>query len=363
MLLGIDASRAVTSSPTGTENYSRLLINSLIRQDSPLRFRLYTRCTPPDGTFVTANNYEVRVMSFPRLWTHIRLSIEMLTQPPDVLFVPAHVLPFLHPRRSIVTIHDLGYLYFPEAHEAFDLKYLDASTRWSATQAECVIADSEVTRADLVRSYGLKPEKICVIHPSYDAELFKPTRDIGIIERVKQRYGLGDYLLTVGTIQPRKNYVRLIDGFAGLKTDCQLAIVGKKGWMFDSIFRHVQERGLAERVKFLDYVPKQDLPVLYSGARLFVLASLYEGFGIPILEAQACETPVVCSDTSSLPEVAGQGAVLFNPLTVNAISDALAEVMYDESLRMELIEAGRENLKRFSWNRAAIELSRIITSL
>lgn len=363
MLLGIDASRAITDSPTGTENYSRLLINSLLRLDSPFLFRLYTRRTPPDNVFLRSQNCEVRVLSFPRLWTHFRLSTEMLLHAPDVLFVPAHVLPLVRPRRSIVTIHDLGYLYFSKAHKDFDRSYLDVSTRWSAAKAERVIVDSEATRTDLIRSYGLKQEKIHVVYPSYDTTLFGPMRDKGKIEAVKQRYGLSDYLLAVGTLQPRKNYARLLDAFGRLRTNCQLVIVGKKGWQFDSVLQRVQEPGLTGRVKFLDYAPKDDLPMLYAGARLCVLPSLYEGFGIPILEAQACETPMVCSNTSSLPEVAGEGAEYFDPLDVDAIAYAIARVISNDSLSSDLIERGRANLKRFSWERAATQLAQIITSL
>ncbi len=161
--IGIDASRAISSAPTGTEYYSRALINSLLGTDSGLYFLLYTRAEPPPGLFPQTNNYRICARPFPRLWTHARLSYEMLTRPPDALFVPAHVLPLYHPRRSVVTVHDLGFNYFPEAHPLFSRVYLDLSTRWNAAAAQVVIADSAATRDDLVRFYGIARSKIRVV--------------------------------------------------------------------------------------------------------------------------------------------------------------------------------------------------------
>lgn len=362
--LGIDASRAVTDAPTGTEYYSRALIDALLRTDSSYSFRLYTRTNPPPDFFPRTNNYEIRAMPFRRLWTHLRLSYEMLTRAPEALFVPAHVLPPIHPRRSLVTVHDLGYKFFPQAHPFLQRLYLDVSTRWNVRTAGVVLADSYATREDIVRVYRAPADKVQVVYPSYNADVFKPVSDSRAIEAVKSKYGLADpYLLSVGTLHPRKNYARLIEAAAALPSEYSLVIVGKRGWMFESIAARVQELGMSKRVVFLDYVPLEEMSGLYAGARLAVLPSLYEGFGFPALEAQACGTPLICSNSSSLPEVAGEGAVYFDPLNAGEMTGALKLGLEDEGLRSDLVRRGWENVRRFSWESAAMQILGIISAV
>ncbi len=298
MIIGIDASRAVSAAPTGTETYSRELIRALLALDGKNQYRLYTRESVPREYFGTSANFQVCAMPFPRLWTHVRLSFEMLTRPPDVLFVPAHVLPLIHPRRATVTVHDLGQVHFPEAYPARQRAYHNLSARWNARAASRLLADSEATRDDLVQFYRVAPEKITVVYPAYDAQLYQPVHDAGLIEEIKARLRVGgDYILAIGTIQPRKNYTRLIEAFARLEIgNWRLVIVGKRGWLSEPIFARVNELNLESRVFFLDYVPAADMPALISGARLVAFPSLHEGFGLPILEAQACGLPTIVSD-------------------------------------------------------------------
>ncbi len=362
MLIGIDASRATIARRTGTETYSLYLILALLRTGSAHRFRLYTNAAPADGLFGGAGqgSYEVRTIPFPRLWTHARLSAEMLTRPPDVLFVPAHVLPLLHPRRSVVTVHDLGYLSYPEAHRPADRRYLDWSTRWNARQATAVLADSAATKADLVRAYGIDGRKVHVVYLGRD-ETLAPVRDAARLAAVRERYGIaGRYLLYVGTLQPRKNLARVLDAFGRIAgqpgaSGVQLVLAGKRGWLHDDLFAQVKRLGLAERVLFPGYIPDEDLPALQSGALAFVFPSLYEGFGIPVLEAGACGVPVITSNTSSLPEVAGDAALLVDPHDVDAIAAAMLRLVEDDALRAELARRGQENVKRFSWEKCARE--------
>jgi glycosyltransferase involved in cell wall biosynthesis len=306
-------------------------------------------------------------MPFPRLWTHLRLSWEMARRPPDLLFVPAHVLPIVHPRRSVVTIHDLGYLYYPEAHRLLDRLYLDLSTRYNARAATHLIADSSATKRDLIERYGTEPDKITVVYPGYDNTVFQLVQDEKAIGSVKARYGIaGDYALFVGTLQPRKNLIRLMEAFSNIQypiSNIQLVIAGKKGWLYREIFQQVEKLGLEGKVVFTGYVPGGDLPALLSGARLFVFPSLYEGFGLPVLEAMACGTPVVCSNVSSLPEVAGDAAILVDPLDVEGLAAALERVLGDEELRAELIERGFERVRKFSWERCARETLNVLESI
>lgn len=362
MLIGIDASRATIARRTGTETYSLYLIRALLRTGSGNRFRLYTNAAPADGLFGGAgqSRYEVRAIPFPRLWTHARLSAEMLARPPDVLFVPAHVLPLFHPRCSVVTVHDLGYLSYPEAHRPADRRYLDWSTRWNAQHAAAVLADSAATKADLMRAYGIDGRKVHVVYLGRD-EALAPVRDAARLAAARERYGIaGRYLLYVGTLQPRKNLARVLDAFSRIAgqpgaAGVQLVLAGKRGWLYDDLFAQVKRLGLAERVFFPGYIPDEDLPALQSGALAFVFPSLYEGFGIPVLEAGACGVPVITSNTSSLPEVAGDAALLVDPHDIDAIAAAMLRLVEDDALRAELARRGLENVKRFSWEKCAQE--------
>ncbi len=360
MLIGIDASRAVTARRTGTETYSLYLIRELLALGAEHSFRLYFRRPPPPDLFKGA---DLCVIPFPRLWTHLRLSWEMLRRPPDLLFVPAHVLPLVHPRRSVVTIHDLGFLSHPEAHTRGQNLYLRWSTRHNARAAAHILADSEATRRDLVRHYRTPPEKITVVYPGRDESL-APVTDPAALAAVRRRYGLtGPYLLYVGTLHPRKNLLRLLRAFHRLRPaarNLQLVLAGKKGWLYDEIFAQVRDLGLGDRVLFPGYVPAEDLPALLGGATAFVYPSLYEGFGFPVLEAMACGTPVVCSNVSSLPEVAGDAALLVDPLDVEALASALARVVDDEGLRRELRARGFEQVRRFSWRRCAEQVLAVL---
>ena len=355
MLIGIDASRAVAARPTGTEVYSQRLLSALLELGSSHRFRFYLREAPPTDAFPLA---ELRVIPLPRLWSHLRLSWELLRHRPDVLFVPAHVLPLAHPAPSVVTIHDLGYLHFPETHPWQQRLYLDASTRWSARHAHHLLADSQATKADLVSYYHVAADRVTVAYPGVDPAL-APVRRPEQIAAAKARYGItGDYLLYLGTLQPRKNLQRLIEAYAALlETQGEgapnLVLAGRLGWLYDELFTRAARLGLAGRVHFCGYVAEEHKAALLSGARAFVFPSLYEGFGLPVLEAQACGCPVLTSDTSSLPEAAGEGALLVAPGDMAAIAAGLARLVADGDLRRSLAARGLENVRRFSWGACA----------
>ncbi len=363
MIIGIDASRATAVRRTGTENYSLHLIRELLALEEAHCFRLYFNQAPFPG--LLPEGAEQRVIGFPRLWTHFRLSAEMLTHPPDLLFVPSHVLPLIHPRRSVVTIHDLGYHYYPEAHTVFQNIYLRWSTRYNARAATRVVADSEATKRDLTHYYRIPEERIRVVYPGRDESLV-PIVEPGAHARVRACYGLSDpYLLYVGTLHPRKNLVRLVQAFAiflrsSLSPNLQLVLAGQKGWLYDEVLTQVRKLGLTERVVLTGYVPDADLPVLLSGALAFVFPSLYEGFGLPMLEAMACETPVVCSNVSSLPEVAGEAALLVDPLDTESLVNAIGQIVTDEGLRRTLVERGLRQMQYFSWGRCAREILQIL---
>ena len=375
-IIGIDASRAVSDAPTGTEAYSAHLIRALApRLASTHTLRLYYRETPPFALDTRGSGpqtlgleaaVETRVIPFPRLWTHLRLSWEMVRHPPDLLFVPAHVLPVVRPRHTLVTVHDLGYRRFPEAHPASQRRYLEMSTRWNVRVATHILADSKATRDAIIEAYHVPSQKLTVVYPGYEPDL-KPVKDRDEIERVLQRYNVpGDYVLFVGRIQPRKNLTRLIEAFGRVLTDhpsLTLVLAGPAGWLGGPIQARTTALGIADKVIFPGYVAPEDKAALISGARLFAYPSLHEGFGFPVLEAQACGTPLLTSTTSSLPEVAGKGGLLVDPLNAEAIADGLRRLLDDPALGARLVTQGFENLARFSWDMAARQVQAVITDL
>jgi len=359
MLIGIDASRAVRAERTGTENYSWYLIQALLQTDSRNRYRLYFNQGPEPGTFPQDERIEWRVMPFKRLWTHVRLSAEMLRNPPDVLYVPSHVLPLVHPRRSVSTVHDLGYLRFPEAHTPQQRWYLDWSTRYNARHACRVMVDSLATAQDLMAEYGTPQVRLRLAYPAGAGEM-SPVTDADRLAAVQARYETGPhYLLYVGTLQPRKNLVMLLRAFAALVAhnsiapDIRLVLAGRQGWLYDRITAEARDGAIEGRVVLPGYIPAEDLPALLSGALAFLFPSLYEGFGLPVLEAMACGTPVICSNTSALPEVAGDAALLVDPQDQDRWAEAMMRLCTRPALREDLRAKGLVRATAFSWDRCA----------
>ncbi len=358
MIIGIDASRALRARRTGTERYSLELIRALLALDSPHHFRLYVDIPPAPDIFPP--QAEIVVLPGRRLWTHTRLGPHTRRHPPDVLFVPAHVLPLAGPSRTVVTVHDLGYEHFPQAHPWRQRLYLRWSTRRHTRVATRILADSAATRDDLINLYHADPQRISVVHLAADPTLQRednPQR----IQAVRRSYGIpddADYILHIGTIHPRKNLSRLVQAFATLcrqlpERNLMLVLAGGLGYGGRALQRQVQSMGLGDRVRFPGYVRVHDIPALYSGAICYALPSLNEGFGFPVLEAQTCGTPLACANSSSLPEVAGDGALYFDPFDPDAIAGALRQLLANADLRAELVRKGRANVQRFSWQRTA----------
>jgi len=270
----------------------------------------------------------------------------------------------------VVTVHDLGFRYFPQAHRPLDRWYLEWSTRYHARTAGHLLADSEATQHDLIEVYGVPPGRITVIYPGRDESL-QPVTDPAAIEVIKTRYGIkGDYILHLGTLHPRKNLLRLVEAFALLQkdlgprtSDWRLVLAGRKGWLYEPLFRRVAALGLEDGVVFTGYIPQADLAPLLSGAHCFAFPSLYEGFGFPVLEAMTCGTPVICSDTSSLPEVVGDAALLVDPEDTQAWAEALRRLLTDAELRQSVIQRGYRQMQRFSWPRAAQQVLEVFAEV
>lgn len=360
MLLGIDASRAVTEQRTGTEAYALNLIRELIPlvEAADHRLRLYFNQPPPADLFPKSKQIEDVIMPWPRLWTHVRLGHELRSRSPDVFFTPAHVIPIGYGQPCVATVHDLGYHHFPEAHTRRQIAYLRWSTRHNARRSQVVIADSAATKADLVHFYQVEPERIRVIYPGVDPVL-KPEKDPDRLAAVTEKYGLRrPYLLAIGTIQPRKNLVRLVQAYNASEVEEQLVLAGKVGWRSEGILQaiRVEQAKNPGRIILPGFIDEADKGALISGATALLFPSLYEGFGFPVLEGNACGTPVLAAATSSIPEIAGGAALLVEPEDVTVLAGGLRRIVADHAFRGELTAAGLLNVARFSWAETAAQV-------
>lgn len=360
MLIGIDASRAVTGKRTGTEAYAFHLIRSLITltEGQNYRLRLYFNQPPPPGLFPDRPHVEHCVIPFSRLWTHVRLANELRRRAPDVFFTPAHVIPFTYRGSSVATVHDLGYHYFPETHTRRQLAYLNLSTRSNGWLSRAIIADSKATKADLVKFYGIDTKKIEVIYPGIDP-LLKPVTDANELKVVWEMYQINaPYLLFISTLQPRKNLVRLIQAYGASGLPHELLLAGRQGWHAQQILDEIDKLDLSvrRRVRLTGFIEDTHKAALISGATALLYPSLYEGFGFPLLEGQACGRPVLAANTSSLPEIAGGGALLVDPEDSDAIAASMRLIVQDSDLRLDLQKKGFANVERFTWDKAAAQV-------
>jgi len=363
MEIGLDISRLDRPQRTGTEQYAFQVAKGLLAQAAvrAFRLRLYARGKVPRAIFpADSGPWSVRTLPCRKLWTHRCLRREVRADPPDALFVPAHVLPVGAPPAlpQLVTIHDLGYLHFPEAHPWRQRLYLRWSTRYSARHATRVIADSRATADDLIRYEAIPAAKIEIVYPGWDDTL-RPVTDSHRLASVRRRYRLPEapYLLYVGTLQPRKNITRLLQAWqkvirSGTDAGAVLVLAGGSGWLLADLPVQIEALGLVGRVFLPGYIAGEDLPALLSGALAFVFPSLFEGFGLPVLEAMACATPVLTANSSSLPEVAGDAALLIDPRSVDAIANGIRRLLAEPALRADLVRRGKINLRRFSWPKA-----------
>ncbi len=357
MLFGVDASRC-DPALAGVGRYSTELVRQLVgyRDRS---FRLYANGAERPR-WAEGGNVDWRNMPLPRLWTHLRLSAEMASRAPDLLFVPGHVLPAVRPRRTLVTIHDLGYRRFPDCHPPRQRLYLRLSTAWNARVASAILVDSRATQTDLLAAHGVPASRSTVVYPGVGGE-FRP-RPKAVVDAARSRLGLPErYLLFVGTLQPRKNLIRLLRAHAAVPEAPDLLIVGRPGWLSAPILEYAET--LKDRVHLLGPMPDEYLPSLLTGATALAIPSLYEGFGIPALEAMACGTPVLASATSSLPEVVGEAGMLVDPLSTDAIAAALRRLCTDAALREDLGRRGRERSRLFTWAAAARQALSVMEAL
>jgi glycosyltransferase involved in cell wall biosynthesis len=382
MRIGIDYTAAVNQY-AGIGRYTRQLVQALLALDAEDQYTLLVAGGRLAWAGVPASESpshrlsldiqgkpNARVVNLPLterawaiLWHRLRLPlwVELFSGRLDIFHSPDFALPPVRRAPTLLTVHDLSFMRVPECSPPSLRAYLLRVVPPSVRRADWVLADSDSTRNDVVELLGVDPDRVRVIYPGVD-ECFQRVQDTQALTDVRQRYRLPErFVLSVGTLQPRKNLTRLIEAYAQARLDAgvKLVIAGGTGWMYEGIFRRVEELKLQGRVCFAGYVADVDLPGLYTLADLFVFPSLYEGFGLPPLEAMACGTPVVTSNVSSLPEVVGDAGLMVDPRDVEALANAMAQVLGDPSMRSAMAQRGLAQARGFTWSRAAEELRRL----
>jgi len=355
--IGIDA-RLIQGPFTGDSTYWRGLIEGLSRLDADLVLYLDGKLPKPE--IPVSRDIPVRVLQAccSRVWSAWTFPRALKEDGIQVAHVQ-YTIPPRMPCPTITTIHDVSFKRLPEFFTLKDRLILNWSTKRASKKAVRVIVPSQHTKEELVGLYGIDPGKIAVTYEGVDKQ-FQPMDRTTAIGLISEKYGIQPpFVLTLGVIQPRKNLGRLIEGFAALKgnveSEHKLVIVGKQGWKEADLQGRIKALGLANDVIRTGYVPYEDLPALYSAADVFVYPSVYEGFGLPPLEAMACGTPVITGDRSSLPEVVGEAGVMVDPYDPDAFAKAMAKVLSSESLRAEMRTRGLSQASKFSWDKMASE--------
>ncbi len=362
MLIGIDGNEANVKNRVGSGVYAFELLKEFSKNKTH-NFTVYLKENPEPDLPKESENFHYLVFGPRKLWTRFALPVKLTFGPEiDIFFSMGHYGPYFSKVPYAVTIFDLSYLHFPKLFKQDDLYQLTNWSKRSILKSKHIFAISESTKSDIIKNYGVDPSKIIVTYMGYD-QSFKPQPKLAI-NKVKNKYKIErDYIIFIGTLQPRKNIEKLIEAFSALDAgSLNLVIVGKKGWLYDSIFQKVKDNELESKVIFTDFVPSSDLPTLISGSKAYVLPSLWEGFGIPVIEAQACGVPVVVSNTSSLPEVVGESGILINPENIDSIADGIKKAL-DEKTSSALAKKGFENIERFSWQKCAQQTLRVLEGL
>jgi glycosyltransferase involved in cell wall biosynthesis len=360
MRIAIDA-HSVGARLAGNESYAINLIEALAEIDSLNQYTLFvTKRSAVERFTGRWSNFSVSqtLPHTPLIRIPLTLSAALRRQPVDVLHVQFTAPPFA-PCPLVVSIHDLSFEHLPQTFKRRSRIQLRWTVRSSARRAARILALSESARQDIIETYRIAPERVTMIPLAAPAH-FEPVADEKHLQRIRHTYGIdGDYILSVGSIQPRKNLIRLVRAFANLRQARpgvklpKLVLVGKKSWLYDETLQVIEQSGIGDDILLTGYVPEADLPALYSGAICFVYASYFEGFGLPPLEAMKCGTPVIVGDRTSLPEVVGDAGLLVNPFDEAEIASAIAKLIDNPDLRRTLRVKGLKRASEFSWRETA----------
>lgn len=364
MVIGMDGNEANVLYPVGVSVYVRnLLVYFQSQSSSDNQFIVYLRQDPRSELPPETDFFKYKIVSGKRLWSTFFLPIHLWLmklsgKKLDVFFSPAHYIPRYSPFKTVVTIHDLSYLYFPNEFLKKDLYQLKNWTSYALEKSSHVIAVSKTTKKDIVKEYAIPEKCISVIYNGYE----KSDKETA----VHSPQAKNPYFLYVGTIQPRKNISLLIKSFTLFHANhpsFKLIIVGKKGWLYDTIFQQAAHSSISESILFPGFVEESEKVRLYRGATAYILPSLYEGFGIPLLEAMSHKCPVIASFSSSLPEVGGEACLYFDPQSVEDLREKMELIIFDKALVQDLVIKGTNRLDLFSWKQTGKQTLDILLSM
>lgn len=364
MVIGIDASRANLSEKTGVEWYGYHVIRELGKLDQSNKYRLYAWSEPTDGLRDLPDNFEWVEVPPKRFWPYTALASELKRNPVNRLFVPSHLVPRNHPAKTVVTVHDLGFRHFRGNYGWYHYLSLHLGTKLSAKWASNIVTPSETVAADVREQYEVPAGKVSVVPNGYDPEAFRGISPERVAQVMADHRVNDPYLLYVGRLEERKNVARIIEAFYRL-TDSglfggQLVLVGNPGHGYERIRELVGKQRRPDQVIHTGYLPDEQRAALLVGARAFVFPSLYEGFGIPILEAFAAGTPVLTGHGGATAEVAGDAALLVDPEDVEAINQGMQRLLSDQAHAKELSRRGGKRIEGFGWDKTAAAIHALL---
>lgn len=352
MNIGIHTGSAFSDKRTGVEEYAYQIIKNLAMLDESRahNFFLYSRPAEYVVDFRIPDNFYFKKLRSPFLWTKFRLSLEMLLRKPDILFIPANFLPWIYPEKTIATIHGVEYEYCPEAYSKSQLFYLRNGTKNVLKKAYKIIAISETTKNDLIKFYGADPKKIHVIYHGVNPQIIRQRKYPPVDEK---------YILYIGRLEKKKNIENIVKAFNLFKDNhkmpYKLILVGGEGHGFFDIKSLIEDSPWKNDILQTGYISAEEKDSFFRHADMFIFPSFYEGFGMPVLEAQSREVPVITSNVSALPEVAGEGALFVDPNDPEEMSKKIFEIASNQELRKRLIEKGILNVRKYSWIKCAKE--------
>lgn len=342
-------------------------ITEIERIDKKNQFLIYLPVEPTSDMPKEREGWQYKILPSKPLWTILALSPAIRNQKFDLFFSPTHYGPILCPCPQVISILDISYKHFPELFKNKDLLQLNLWGGYSVRRASKIITISKSSKDDIIKEYGILEARIEVVYPGIK-QVSSIKYKVLSMEQLTEKYGIEKpFILFVGTLQPRKNIVRLVEAYSRMvsnktriDSNLQLVIVGRKGWKFEEILAAPSKFGVEDRVHFLENVTDDELPAFYDSAELFVLPSLYEGFGLPILEAMKYGCPVLTSNVSSLPKAGGDASIYFDPENVSDIAEKIEKVLSNKKLRDDMIKKGHEQVKKFSWEKSAREVLEVL---